>query len=440
MARTAMFIGLLLPGVLLLVDCGNGGSDRIAAARALFEEGKQAEAREAATQLSFDPPRTVEGRLPLARLLIEVGVARRAVGILKDERLTPEARDVLAWAYLRAGDRVRARREVQAQVGAGTASGLTHRLRGELFLLELRPRDARAALTESLGRDPDDPMTYVLLAGAHMQEAERETAESVLRDAHRRFPSSAVVSGSLAEVVLSVPDPDTAARAEAVTLFRAAARRLPLEAGYAQGLAVNLYELGEFAEAERELVAITTRWPERAGEWNRLGLARLRLEKVEEAVAAFERAVSVGQMPSARRLECFLNLGNAQLVMADRGGDRGKWGRAAWRVFESARKLNPGDARVWVGLAKSTVETDPTGEKIRAAVTLYQKALAIDAGSFEANLNVALLFYELWIRDVERESEGKRRALFHFRAAEGVVSRGEWHPAARRTFAELEGK
>jgi len=432
-------VGIIL-GLLLAAGCGNDYADRVAAARELLAEGKQMEARDAATELSRDLPRKVEDRLPLARLLIDAGNPRRAVVILSGERLGPEARDVLAHAYLRSPDLIRAKREVEVQVAGGTGSALTLRLRGELLLMERRPRGAERALKESLRLDPNDPMTYVVLAGARGQTGEFDEVVSILREAHRRFPSDAMVSGSLAVAILSDANADVAARTEAAGLFRAAARRLPLDIGFREGLAQTLHDVGDFKEAEKELVGLVRQWPDNAGMWNLLGLARLKIDEVENAVAAFERAVSVGKLPASKRLECFLNLGNAQLLMADRTRDREKWGTAGWRTFQAARKLNANDARVYVGLGQSTVEMDPTGERIRAAIGMYRRALELDATNFAANLNVALLYYELWIRDAADESEGKRRALAHFLAAEKRVLRAEWHEGARRAFLELEKK
>jgi predicted Zn-dependent protease len=435
MTRLGMILGLLLAA-----GCGNGYADRVAAARALLAEGKQAEAREAATALSRDLPRSLEGRLPLARLLIDTGNARRAVVILKDERLTPEARDLLALAYLRTPDLVRAKREVDAQMAAGTESALTLRMWAELLLMERRPREAERVLSKSLKRNADDPMTYVVLAGAHGQQGETAEMVSVLREAHRRFPGDPTVSGSLAESIVGAGRADVTAHREAIGLFRAAARGLPLEDGYRQGLAQTLYVVGEFKEAERELVGFVRDWPENAGMWNLLGLTRLHLGEVEKAIEAFERSVSVGSLPAQKRLECFLNLGNAQLRMADVSEDRERWGQAGWKTFQAAQKMSPKDARVWVGLGKSTVEMDPTGEKIRAAILYYQKALEFDPANFEAHLNIALLYYELWVRKVTDESEGKRRALYHFVEAEKQAPRAKWHVGARRALEELEKK
>ncbi|MEN8150949.1 MAG: tetratricopeptide repeat protein, partial [Planctomycetota bacterium] len=415
--------------------------------RALLTEGRQAEVREAALELSLDPPRTVVERLPLARLLIDVDLARRAVAILKEERLDADARDVLALAYARTGDRVRARMLLDEQAADATESSLTHRVRGEMLLGELKWAEARAALNESLLRSPDDPFTLVLIAASHHYENDVVTEERILRDARRRFPHDPIVAGRLGELVLALRPTDAGSLAEVVRLLRQAAHRLPLNEGFRERLSVALMSLEDWREAVKVLVALTERWPENPAHWNRLGLVRGHLGDLEGAVEAFESATKCGTCEGMERYLIFLNLGNAQLQMADRTEERAKWGRAAWRTFQAAQTIVPQDARALIGMAKSTVETDPTGDQVHAAIQMYERAIELFKGGryppavvHEAHLNVALLYTDLWVRDPEAESEGKRKALWHFEEAAKLVPPERWHPSARSAYDDLRSE
>ena len=46
----------------------------------------------------------------------------------------------------------------------GSTSALTHRIRGEILFGDREIEEARSALLESKRRDPEDPMTWLLIA------------------------------------------------------------------------------------------------------------------------------------------------------------------------------------------------------------------------------------------------------------------------------------
>ncbi|MEN8151944.1 MAG: hypothetical protein ABFS86_19170, partial [Planctomycetota bacterium] len=79
MAHIRRHLVLLLAICTFVPACEDESGSEVLRLRALLTEGRQAEVREAALELSLDPPRTVVERLPLARLLIDVDLARRAV-------------------------------------------------------------------------------------------------------------------------------------------------------------------------------------------------------------------------------------------------------------------------------------------------------------------------------------------------------------------------
>jgi predicted Zn-dependent protease len=438
--RPGLPTALLIATLVLLAGCGGDADPDLERVLALLHEGKQAEAREAATELSFTPPRSVSDRVPLARLLIKVENPRRAIAILKDEKLTPAARDVPALAYLRTGDRVRARREVDRLIDGPTSSGLTYRLRGEILFGDRDIEGARTALVESKRRDPADPTTWLVLAATWQYEGNLKTAEEILKEAAGQFPADARVQGSLAEVMLARWPKDRGVMVRAIGLLEQAVAVRPLAEGYRELLAKTRAASGDIEGSEREFEGICEQWPENPHHWNDLGMVRMSLNRIAEAVEAFEKAVNVASKPGPARVNIFLNLGNAQLAMADPTGDRLTWGGRAFKTFKAAQTFAPNDDRVMVGLAQAIVEMNPMGDQMTAAMAIYQRALKVNPQNFAAHLNIALLYYDIWMKDPESVSEGGRKALKHFRAAEAIQPRETWKRGAQNTFGELEEK
>lgn len=120
----------------------------------------------------------------------------------------------------------------------------------------------------------------------------------------------------------------------------------PNETGFSYNLALVLYEAGNYTGAEEILENLTGLHPECAACWNRLGLARVKLERFTSAIDAYDEAISL----DSNYLEPWNNRGIAQ-IMGDQSPDPDY--TEALKSFEMAIKIDPNCMEAWANRAKA---------------------------------------------------------------------------------------
>jgi serine/threonine protein kinase/Flp pilus assembly protein TadD len=145
-----------------------------------------------------------------------------------------------------------------------------------------------------LARDPEvrtlPPATVYILAQALVGTRQVPVALTVLREAQQRYPADFWISHTLAFVLSHTGN--RADRLEAIGSYRVALALRPDSAGVYLNLAVALYDLGRWTEAETTLrQALGLRY-DYAEAWNNLGTV-LRQRRPAEAEAAFRKAIAL---------------------------------------------------------------------------------------------------------------------------------------------------
>jgi cytochrome c-type biogenesis protein CcmH/NrfG len=431
---------VFIPLILLFpaVGCGPPAGDRLAEARRLFEEGRPAEARAIVDDLAGSPPGGAADLAELAGLFTDLAAPDRALAVIGERAegavAEPALVDAAAEAALRAGDRPRAKRLLDGLSGRGAATADTHRLLGMVAFADNRLSDARRAVVEARRLRPDDPRTEAVFGWLLFSEGKPAEAVSVLRASCLARPKAPEPAAALSQVLLATSPSDPSVLREAADLLERVAAVRPMDRTTRRNLGVVLNRLGRHVPAEAVFLALTEQEPDRAEGFTGLGVARMGRGKVEAAVEAFRKAEEL----APRDLGVLMNLGNGLLEFARATTDREKTARAAGEVFERARRLAPREPDVYVGLGRAALKANPANDARAAeAMDFYRQALALDPEHFEANLNIALLYYDLWNFDKAPEGEGFLRAREHFTRAAAKVPPDRWDPMARQAFEEI---
>lgn len=137
--------------------------------------------------------------------------------------------------------------------------------------------------------------------------------------------------------------------------------------------ALRLIERGELQEAEAMLRRILDAHPESIEGWYNLGYTLGELDRDEEAVSAYDEALSIDN----GIFEIWFNKGNALYNLADF--------KAAKVCYEKAVEINPDDAEGWNNLGNCYSRLTE-GQK---ALDAYTRAVATDPTYAEAFYNKA---------------------------------------------------
>lgn len=226
----------------------------------------------------------IEMRDPQADLNRPIERLRTALALKPDY---PEARANLGAAYHRLGRLEEAAAEYRAVLAADPRIVRAEYNLG-LVLLDLgRPHDAVVRLQRavSVTRDPDG---YIALANAHRALGRTDEAIAQYREALRASPQSALAHTNLALAFLEVDRLEDAARH-----LRQAVRLVPTDAGAHAVLGNVLHRLGQIEEAIDAYDAALTygSGPETADVHNAYGVLLMQINEFEEAVRHFEAAL-----------------------------------------------------------------------------------------------------------------------------------------------------
>lgn len=214
--------------------------------------------------------------------------------------------------------------------------------------------------------------------------------------------------------------------------------RDPLDAG------VKALESGDAAGAERHLARATQLRPADAAAWANLGIARLKLGRPDEAIAAFRQAAELDH-DDARSLEFAASIQT----------DRGQWKPALDTLNEAVRR-DPKSPRLLTSLALAELHIyGPQTARSRLADVLalapnYSPAvfnLAVLTRDFLGNPAEAAELFQRYLKlaPTDPHAESAREALSHVRALPtpaatapapaGAASRGAAASAPAKTAA-----
>jgi arylsulfatase A-like enzyme/Tfp pilus assembly protein PilF len=235
--------------------------------------------------------------------------ARELSAVLDADPDVHIARRYLAMALANTGAYARAAREIDTLVRRDAATADDYRLLGEWRRLAGDAPGARAALAESVRRDPASPEPLLAQARASLAEHDYERAAATFDRVLALAPGHPEALRGLAEVALARGDVAGAARRFEQILAddpRDADARVKLGV-----LRVRAGRLGDGLALFREAVALA---PENAEALAALGGALAKSGRPADAVPYFERAVAAGPRTAA-----VLNgLGAARLESGDR--------------------------------------------------------------------------------------------------------------------------
>ncbi len=401
-----------------------------------YEQGHPDEARDLAVRAAESGVTRDEDLASLLELLVRTREAPRAVVIYQSFEGKPgsayQEYRILVLLVLGGFDDPEA--AIVERRKAGTMTARTHQMRGRLEMGRGRPHGARRALLEAQRLDQEDPETWALLGRVFVVLNQIPRAEGLLREAWRKFPDSLPVRKALSEVVLMGQPADDESSRLLVDLLTPFAKRRPQDLNTRRNLGVSLLRLGQFRAAERVFADLTKESQATADDWLNLGVARAEQEEWEAAIEALERST---RMESGRE-KAFLNLGNARLCLAEITMEPAVEITKAEEAFRRALVLNPRAAIAMVGLGRAAVKRNPGDDpQALGAVKFFEDAVALDRNCFEAHLQLALLYYDVWMPAQKTRGDGYWRAKREFEAAAALRSPDLWAPAALEAWEEI---
>ncbi len=137
--------------------------------------------------------------------------------------------------------------------------------------------------------------------------------------------------------------------------------------------AVKLLHRGENQEAADLLVDYLQKSPDSLEGWYNLGYAYMELDRIEDAVKAFDEALAIDN----QIFEIWFNKANALYDLADF--------KAAKECYEKALEIDPDDPEAWNNLGNCYSRL-AEGQK---ALEAYTRAVALDSNYAEAFYNKA---------------------------------------------------
>ena len=170
---------------------------------------------------------------------------------------------------------------------------------------------AAEAFRRALQIEPDNSELTRYLAQAVSESGDLAGAAAVLAAGIAEKPGDPGLWLELGLVQSRSSEPDRAIRSLEQAIILDPQNRQGMAARAAPHLALALYQVGEHERAI-EIARQSIEWrPDRAGDWNTLGLAQRGLERNQEAVASFGRAAEI----DPERAQYRFNLGAAYVAL-----------------------------------------------------------------------------------------------------------------------------
>ncbi|MEQ9153279.1 MAG: tetratricopeptide repeat protein [Parvibaculum sp.] len=236
------------------------------------------------------------------------------------------------------------------------ALALPERYKEVLSLMkEGRRKIAEERCRELLASEPDDADAMALLASVIVERGEFEEAEKLLRQSLKLVPTRAVPWVNLGRLLQQ-----TGQWGEAVEVYEHAANLFPDHPQIAATLGQLYQRANRFAEAETQYRTAIENGG-RPALYVQLGMVLLRQERTDEAVEAFQTAISFNPKLAA----AYGNLGNAEQK-------RGNM-EAAAAAYERACELNPKDTLSFVSMGMAQLKLG----QAREAAEVFERALGL---------------------------------------------------------------
>lgn len=242
-----------------------------------------------------------------------------------------------------------------AQTPPTIPDNIPERYRDVLTLMnEGKKQQAETRCRELLAQTPTDPDMMALLASLVVERGAFAEAEALLGQALKLAPQQSTTWVNMGRLLQQMRR-----WGEAVTHYEHAANLFPGHPQIAMTLGQLYQRMNRFAEAEAQYRTVIEKAPN-APAYVQLGMALLRQERVDEAVAAFETAISINPKLGA----AYGNLGNAEQK-------RGNL-EAAAAAYERAAALNPNDILSYVSFGMARLKLGFA----REASEIFERALA----------------------------------------------------------------
>ncbi|MCX6935371.1 MAG: tetratricopeptide repeat protein [Verrucomicrobia bacterium] len=249
---------------------------------------------------------------------------------------------------------------------------------------------AEKAISNALGRHPDDPGLYLRRAMVRIAWGHPSDAEADARLAAAYGPQDPEPRRFLCALLLSM-----GRREEAIPYLQEAYRLDPEDADTAEGLGELYLSSGKFDQALRPAEDATRISPDSVRAWSLLAAARLATGHTSEAREAAEMATTKGpEDPRAwiQLAACF---------------NAAKDFPAAAMAAEQAIRFSPGDARAWLNLA-----TARTGNnQFAQAVGYAERATQLEPSNRASWTLLAALYAELKRPDEAAAALAKAKSL-----------------------------
>jgi choline-sulfatase len=170
---------------------------------------------------------------------------------------------------------------------------------------------------------------------------------------------------------------------DALTAYRAAARKWPTDATLLHGLAAAARDAGRTDEAQKADEAAMALAPDNPVAHNGAGLIAIDRRQPADAAREFERAAALDPTNATY----WANLGNAKRTLGD--------GAGAEHAYRRALDVDPRSADAANGLGVLLVEAQRPAEAVR----LFERAVAAAPDFVEAKLNLGIALQQAGQRD-----------------------------------------
>ncbi len=202
-----------------------------------------------------------------------------------------------------------------------------------------------------------------------LNERRAAAARSSLQQLSAQYPDAPVFQTTFARAVK-----ESGSVAEALALYRSAAKRWPTDPSLLHDLAVAARDAGQFDEARKADEAALALEPSSALARNGLGLLAIDQGRYQDAVREFVQATEL----DANNAWYWVNLGNAQHASGDAAG--------AEHAYRRALIVDPGSADASNGIGVLLVEAKRPAE----AVQWFERAIKQSSLFVEAQLNLGI--------------------------------------------------
>jgi uncharacterized protein (TIGR02466 family) len=223
------------------------------------------------------------------------------------------------------------------------------------LMKEGRKRIAETRCRDLLAEKPDDVDAMSLLASIIVERGAIAEAEQMLRQALKLAPNVSTTWVNLGRLLQQ-----GGRWGEAITHYEHAANLFPTHPQIAATLGQIYQRSNRFADAEAQYRRAIEQKP-RAPYYVQLGMVLLRQERVDEAVAAFEKAIEINPKLAA----AYGNLGNAEQKRDNL--------EAAAAAYERACELNPKDTLSYVSFGMARMKLGHA----REAAEIFERTLAV---------------------------------------------------------------